>query len=150
MKFEVGSGIATLVPVAGQDNGDEMSLGDGGEPVALPTLRRMLADLDSDARLAKPVVGALAYAQPSISDDGHFGIELAGPHKRPERVYKLGERGARAYQSRAASRWVKRPYARFSRRRFLTSRLSWGLGVRRLPVDFATTRDARVSPDLIT
>jgi hypothetical protein len=86
VKFEIGSGIATLAPVVGTEDGEEMSLDDNGQTLALTTLRQMLDDLDSDAGLAEPVVEALGYAQRSIGDDGHFGIKLVGLGDRPRRI----------------------------------------------------------------
>jgi hypothetical protein len=86
VKFEVGSGIATLAPVTGEAGGEDLRLDDRGETLAVTTVRRLLDDLEADAGIAYPVVEALGYARRAVGDDGQFGIKLAGPHERTRRV----------------------------------------------------------------
>jgi hypothetical protein len=57
VKFEVGSGIATLAPVLGTD-GEALSLNDSGETLAVTTLRSLLEDVEAGAGLADPAVEA--------------------------------------------------------------------------------------------
>jgi hypothetical protein len=103
VKFEVGSGIATLVPVAGEAGGEDLRLDDAGETLAVTTLRGLLDDLDSEAGLADPVVEALGYARRAVGDDGHFGISLAGPNERTRRVVIDENRIQRLQRAKPAS-----------------------------------------------
>ncbi|MDP9378234.1 MAG: cell wall metabolism sensor histidine kinase WalK [Actinomycetota bacterium] len=86
VKFEVGSGIATLAPAPAEADGEDLRLDDGGETLALTTLRQLLNDLDAEATLPYPVIEALSYARRAIGDNGHFGIKLAGGHERTRKV----------------------------------------------------------------
>lgn len=78
VEFRTGSGLVTLEATLLDATGEDLLLDDTSEALALTTLRGLLGALDTDQRLAEPVVEALGSARRAIGDDGSFGVEITG------------------------------------------------------------------------
>lgn len=75
VRFQTGSGIATLEP--DQSASDEEQLPVDDVPLSLATLRDLVSDLASEKSVPEPVVDALGKACRSVGADGTFAIAMA-------------------------------------------------------------------------
>jgi len=76
VRFQTGSGIATIEPDRATVNDDQLPVGD--VPLSLATLRDLVSDLGSEKSVPDPVVEALGKACRSVGHDGTFAIDMGG------------------------------------------------------------------------
>jgi len=76
VRFQTGSGIATIEPDRAAIDEEQLPVGD--VPLSLATLRELVSDLATEKSVPEPVVEALGKACRSVGSDGTFAIEMSG------------------------------------------------------------------------
>lgn len=74
VRFQTGSGVATIEPDRAAADQDQLPLPD--VPLALTTLQCLRDDLAAERSVPEPVVDALGKACRSVGTDGRFTIEM--------------------------------------------------------------------------
>jgi len=75
VRFQTGSGVATIEPERVIAEDDQLPVGD--VPLSLATLRALTDDLVAERTVPEPVIEALGKACRSVGTDGSIAIEMA-------------------------------------------------------------------------